>query len=128
MQRMISSALVVFLITLSLISTNVVWNSAAKSVAVPQGQVTKQAADTGWPRGYALPSEAQIVMFQPQIASWDDQKHAVALAAVSYVAKGEQKSQLGTIKIEADTAVALEPRLVKFTSMKITESNFQTLS
>jgi len=130
MQRMVSSALVVFIITLSLISTDVAWKSAAKSTASPsmtQTQVPTQAADRGWPRGYSLPSEAQIVVFQPQFASWDDQKHAVALAAVSYVAKGEQKPALGTIKIEADTAVALEQRLVKFTQLKITETNFQTL-
>src|SRR6185503_5580394 len=102
----------------------------AKSTASPsmtQTQVPTQAADRGWPRGYSLPSEAQIVVFQPQFASWDNQKHAVALAAVSYVAKGEQKPALGTIKIEADTAVALEQRLVKFTQLKITETNFQTL-
>jgi len=88
MQRMVSSALVVFIITLSLISTDVAWKSAAKSTASPsmtQTQVPTQAADRGWPRGYSLPSEAQIVVFQPQFASWDDQKHAVALAAVSYV-------------------------------------------
>ena len=52
----------------------------------------------------------------------------VALAAVSYVAKGEAKSTLGTIKIEADTSVALEQRLVKFSTLKITEANFQTFS
>ena len=44
------------------------------------------------------------MLFQPQVASWDDQKHMVALAAVSYVAKGEKKPTLGTIKIEADTS------------------------
>src|SRR5258705_5983269 len=52
----------------------------------------------------------------------------VAQAAVSYVPKGEQKPTLGTIKIEADTSVALQERLVKFSTLKITEANFQTLS
>ena len=42
-----------------------------------------QPVDRGWPRGYSLPSEAQVVLFQPQVASWDNQKHMVALAAVS---------------------------------------------
>jgi hypothetical protein len=88
----------------------------------------QEPADRGWPRGYSLPSEAQVVMFQPQVATWDNQKHLVALAAVSYVAKGEKKSTLGTIKIEADTLVSLEKRMVKFSTLKITESNFQTLS
>jgi hypothetical protein len=62
------------------------------------------------------------------VATWDDQKHMVALAAVSYVPKGDEKPALGTIKIEADTSVSLEQRLVKFATLKITETNFQTLT
>src|SRR6185503_15641231 len=98
--------------------------------AVPRAraQSIQEASDGGWPRGYSLPNEAQIIIFQPQVASWDDHKHIVALAAVSYVPKGEEKPTLGTIKLEADTSVALTERLVKFTTFKITEANFQTLS
>src|ERR1051325_2078499 len=107
MQRVISSILFVFIITLS--------------------AMAQQAQDRGWPRGYNLPNEAQIVLFQPQIASWDDQKHVVALAAVSYVPKDAQKPIVGTIKLESDTQVSLEQRLVKFSTLKITEANFQTL-
>ena len=89
--------------------------------------VAQQLQDRGWPRGYNLPNEGQIVLFEPQIASWDDQKHAVALAAVSYVAKGAEKPVIGTIKIETDTLVSPEQRLVKFSTLKITEANFQSL-
>ena len=85
------------------------------------------ATDRGWPRGYNLPNEAQLVIYEPQIANWDNQKHLVAYAAVSHIAKGEQKPALGTIKFETDTEVALEQRLVKFSKLKITETNFQTL-
>ena len=35
---------------------------------------------------------------------------------------------LGTIKIEADTRVALDERLVNFQNLKIVEANFQTLA
>jgi hypothetical protein len=107
MQRVIGSILLVFI---------VIGYGAAQ-----------QAQDRGWPRGYNLPSEAQIVLFQPQIANWDDQKRIVALAAVSYVAKDAKKPVVGTIKIEADTQVSLEQRLVKFSTLKITEANFQSL-
>ncbi len=107
----------------------------AASVANPQTaqrsasrRPSIQQTDGGWPRGYSLPSEAQIVIFQPQVATWEEQKHMVALAAVSYVAKGETKPTLGTIKFEADTTVALEQRLVKFSTLKITEANLQALS
>ena len=88
---------------------------------------SRVAADRGWPRGYSLPSEAQIVVYQPQIASWENQKQLVAYAAVSRVAKGEQKPALGTIKFETNTEVALEQRLVKFSQIKIIETNFQTI-
>src|SRR5215216_7752119 len=107
---------------------------SAGSATVPiqqasrQNAVTQTAADRGWPRGYSLPNEAQIVIYEPQIANWDEQKHLVAYAAASHVAKGEQKTALGTIRLEAETQVALEQRLVKFSSLKITESNFQTLT
>ena len=98
------------------------------ALIITSSVLAQQAQDRGWPRGYNLPSEAQIVLFQPQIASWDDQKHAVALAAVSYVAKDATKPVIGTIKIETDTQVSLEQRLVKFSTLKITEANFESLS
>lgn len=91
-------------------------------------QASKVAADRGWPRGYSLPNEAQIVLYQPQIATWENQKHLVGFSAVSYVAKGEQKPALGTIKLETETEVSLEQRLVKFSKIKVVETNFQTIS
>ena len=93
-----------------------------------RAQSSQVAADRGLPRGYSLPSEAQIVMYQPQVASWEDQKRLVAYAALSHVLKGEQKPALGTIRFETDTEVSLEQRLVKFSKIKIIETNFQTLS
>lgn len=103
-------------------------NTLQGSSGRTQSESLQQPQDRGWPRGYSLPSEAQIVIFEPQFASWEKQTHAVAFAAVSYVAKGEKKPALGTIKIETDTQVALEQRLVKFSTLKITETNFPTLA
>ena len=128
MKRTVSSLLLILLVSLSL-----VWPAAIRSraqttkTAAPQTQ-TALPGDRAWPRGYSLPSEAQIVIFQPQVATWAEQKHLVALAAVSYVKKDEQKPAMGTIKLEADTSVALAERLVKFSTIKITETNFPTLS
>jgi hypothetical protein len=84
-------------------------------------------ADNGWPRGYSTPSGGKIVVYQPQLASWDQQLHAVAYAAVAYEAKGAAKPALGSLKIEANTKVALSERLVNIGDFKITESNFPTL-
>ena len=83
--------------------------------------------DGGWPRLANLPSGGTILIYQPQVASWDKQAHLVAFSAVSHRAKAVDKPAIGTIKLEADTKVALEDRLVSFQQMKITEANFQTL-
>ena len=69
-----------------------------------------------------------MLMYQPQVASWDNWKHMVAFSAVSHRATGTDKPALGTVKLEADTEVALTERLVSFAKMKIVEANFPTLT
>ena len=76
---------------------------------------------------YATPSGGKIIVYQPQVASWDQQKHMVAYSAVSYEPKGAPKPALGSLKIEADTKVSVSERLVSFKDIQITESNFPTL-
>jgi hypothetical protein len=129
MKRTVSASLLILFGSVFL-----VWPAAMNSgaqgtkTAANRGQSTEQAGDRAWPRGYSLPSEAQIVIFQPQVATWENQKHMVAMAAVSYIKKDDKKPAMGTIKLEADTSVALAERLVKFSTIKVTETNFQTLS
>lgn len=94
-----------------------------KSV-VPNAQ---PSVDGDWPRGYETPSGGMIVVYQPQIANWENQKRMAAYAAVSFQAKDAKKFAMGTLKIEADTQVALDDRLVSFASMQIAEVNFPAL-
>ena len=106
--------------------------AAAKPAAAPATAAKPAAAtppvDGGWPRSYTLPSGASILLYQPQIASWEKQAHLVAFSAVSYrTSAAETKPALGTIKLEADTKVALDDRLVKFDKLKISEASFGTL-
>ena len=84
--------------------------------------------DGNWPRIYDLPSGGTILMYQPQVASWDNWRHMVAFSAVSHRATGADKPALGTVKLEADTEVALTERLVSFAKMKIVEASFPTLN
>ena len=86
------------------------------------------AVDGGWPRVYDLPTGGTILLYQPQIATWDKQTHMVAYSAVSLRASGAEKPVLGSIKLEADTKVALDERLVNFQNLKITEANFKELA
>ena len=99
----------------------------AAAAAAAQPGTAALPVDGGWPRAYSLPSQGSILVYQPQIASWDKQAHVVAFSAVSYRSKAGDKPALGTIKIEADTSVSLTERLVNFQPMKIVEANFSTL-
>ncbi|RPI51582.1 MAG: hypothetical protein EHM55_18580 [Acidobacteria bacterium] len=83
--------------------------------------------DGDWPRRYVTASGAQLIVYQPQVASWENQRHAVLWAAVSYTPKGTQTPALGSLKVESDTSVALEERLVSFSDFTIAESKFPTL-
>jgi hypothetical protein len=107
--------------------------AAASKPAAAAATPAKPAAamptvDGGWPRSYATASGAEIVIYQPQIASWKDQKQLVGYSAVSYRLKGAEKPALGSIKIESDTSVALDDRLVSLANLRVTESSFQTLN
>ena len=101
--------------------------AAASPIAAAAPNAPKPPVDGGWPRFYGLPSGGSVLVYQPQIASWDKQKHMVAFVAVSYRAKDADKPALGTLKLEADTKVSVEDRLVEFEPLKITEANFSTL-
>jgi hypothetical protein len=98
------------------------------TAAAPAAAAPTPIVDGGWPRERTLKSGANLVVFQPQIESWPDQKHMSILAAVAYTPKGSTKQELGTIKAEADTAVSLETRLVHFTPLQITQPNFPSLA
>ena len=93
----------------------------------PPAAAATEPPDGGWPRAYTTASGAALAVYQPQVSSWADQKHAVLYAAVSYTPKGAKAPALGTLKVESETSVALDERLVSFSEFKITESNFPTL-
>lgn len=121
------------LIIVSIICTGLVLPGFAsgqqKAARTVSPAASGPAVEKGWPRSYNASSGASIVIYQPQAASWEHQKRMVVYAAVSYLPAGEaQKPALGTIKIEAGTEVSLTERLVKFSALKITEANFQSLS
>ncbi len=83
-------------------------------------------ADPGWPRTYTTAQGAHIQIYQPQVESWIDQRHLVAYVAVAYQKPGGAAT-LGTMKVEADTSVALEQRLVNFSALQVAEANFGSL-
>jgi hypothetical protein len=88
---------------------------------------TPPPADGGWPRLHEMKGGGDFLIYQPQVASWDNQKTMVAYSAVSYRAKPSDQPKLGTVKIEAETKVSVTERLVSFANMKVAEVNFQDL-
>ena len=102
--------------------------AATKPAAAAPATAQAPPVDGGWPRAYQTPAGTKVVVYQPQVAEWAAQKHMVAYAAVGVESPGAQKPALGSIKVEADTRVALDSRLVSFSDMAITESNFPSLS
>jgi hypothetical protein len=84
--------------------------------------------DGGWPRRYMGSDGALFVLYEPQIATWQDQRLMTMHAAVSYQEKGSEKPLLGTIIVEADTRVSVEERLVDFSNFRILQSNFPNAS
>ena len=113
--------------------------ACSPTTPVAQAQATKPAAtattpassapasDSGWPRSYTTNAGAALVLYQPQVGSWPDQRQVVLYSAVSYAAKGATKPAFGTLRIESTTSVSLDARLVSFSDFKITQSNFPTL-
>ena len=98
---------------------------AAARPAAPATAATTQ--DLEWPRTRTTPRGATLVIYQPQVASWVDQKRIVMYFAMSYALKGSKQPALGTVRAESRTSVALDERLVSFSDLQIIESNFPTL-
>ncbi|HEY6359603.1 MAG TPA: hypothetical protein VIX63_00795 [Vicinamibacterales bacterium] len=86
------------------------------------------APDGDWPRRYTAPDGGVVVLYEPQVAGWQNQKLLTLHAAVSHTPKGGDTGQLGTIIAEADTRVSVAQRLVDFSSFRITQSNFPNAS
>ena len=100
----------------------------SNTVASTTRQLPAAAApDGGWPRSYMTPSGGGVVVYEPQVASWVDQKQIVMYAAVAYTTS-DARSALGTIMVEADTKIAVPERLVSFSALEIGMANFPTLS
>jgi hypothetical protein len=88
---------------------------------------SSQPVDGEWPRAYLSPAKAELLVYQPQILTWENQKHVVAYSAVSYKAPKDTKPSLGTIKLESESEVALDDRLVRLKQIRVTETHFPSL-
>jgi len=93
--------------------------AAAPADAVPE--------PPGWPRLIETAAGSKIIIYQPQVLSWDRQRDLKAMAAISHQAKGATKPSLGTLTLESPTSVAMDERMVKLEKIRITEMKFPSL-
>ena len=101
--------------------------AALMQAALAPAAAPAVAPDLGWPRRYLAPNGALVVVYEPQIASWENQKLVTLHVAVAHTAKGSEKEQVGTIMAEADTRVSVSERLVDISSFRILRSNFPSV-
>ena len=101
--------------------------STAKPAPAAAAPAPALPIDGGWPRSYPLSRGGTVLVYQPQVASWENQKHMVALSAISYRSTAEQKPIFGTITIEAESKVSTAERMVHFDKMKLSEINIASL-
>ncbi|MEE9227027.1 MAG: hypothetical protein V3U66_04780, partial [Acidobacteriota bacterium] len=91
-----------------------------------------QAADPDyqdtWPREYTSTNGGHLVIYQPQIDSWEDFILLTARFAVSFTRPGEESPSLGSFVMQADTRADLDSRLVNFSNRRIVGSNFPSLT
>lgn len=67
--------------------------------------------DPGWPR--VLEKDGQkVVIYQPQVDSWEDYRKIVFRAAVGVTPKNEKETVFGVIEVHADTKVDHDTRMV----------------
>ncbi|MGH9462115.1 MAG: hypothetical protein ACRD1X_12910, partial [Vicinamibacteria bacterium] len=70
---------------------------APAAQTAPAPEAGEEAVDLGWPRTYATQKGGSVVIYQPQVASWDRQRHVVAYSAVTYSTAGAEKPAIGSI-------------------------------
>jgi hypothetical protein len=87
----------------------------------------KTEPDGGWPRMITTNSGGTMILYQPQILSWDRQRTLVAMGAISYAPKGSTNPKMGTVKLTSPTSVATEERMVNLERIAIDEINFPSL-
>jgi hypothetical protein len=128
--RIAAIAMILFVSSVPVFESSLV--QAAMALQKLQKPDTKAAiqpvqADGGWPRSYTTPTGAKVVIYTPQVASWENQKLMVLYAAVAYTPTNAM-SVFGSIKAEVKTKVALDERLVELSDVKITDANFPQLA
>ncbi|RWQ15763.1 SH3 domain-containing protein [Mesorhizobium sp.] len=81
----------------------------------------------GWPRSYTTDKGAEIVLYQPQVTSWDNFTDLKALIATEYKASKDAKPVFGVIGLAGTTIADQDTGEVVVSDIKATELDFSAL-
>ena len=81
-----------------------------------------------WPKTYSDGDGRILTLYQPQITEWAKFRKLRARAAIAYKTPFDVKPLIGTMVLNAKTAVNVKSRQVKATEIKIQSLNFSGLN
>jgi hypothetical protein len=84
------------------------------------------ALDEGWPRQKQQDGNT-VVIYQPQLDSWKDQKVLKARVAVTLTLEGQKQPITGAVWMKANTETNLESRTVIVDDIEIEQARFSVL-
>ncbi len=92
-------------------------------VAGPLSPLAAQE-DAGWPREYQAADGRQVVIYQPQVDTWDDYKVLEAWAAVVIFDATDSTSVPGAVRFAARTQLNMDTRTVLIFDIQVQQARF----
>ena len=96
------------------------------AVGVAAGAAAAET-DAGWPRVMTTTNDNRVEIFQPQLASWQD-NHLQARAVVEVTVSGDPNPHLGVAWFKADTSVDKTQGLATLQNVTVTRVQFSEMA
>jgi hypothetical protein len=102
--------------------------SGSSSVPAPVFGGKSVQADQRWPQELMGGDGSTVLLYQPQVESWKDQKLLRARMAVAFRRMGTDSPTLGGVLLEGDTSTSSAAGQVRISNIRIVEGRFPGLS
>ncbi len=96
---------------------------AVLGLAVSLACHAQAAPDVAWPREAKAADGTRVIVYQPQVESWADNK-LTGRAAVAVIRPGEPEPAYGVIELAARTAIDKASDVATLSELRITKSSF----
>ena len=81
-----------------------------------------------WPREHSYLDGSKLVLYQPQIESWENYERLEGRLALAFEPPGAEKPALGAFEFEVDSETDLESRQVRLTNLRFLNGRFPALN